>query len=145
MQWLETIVVVSHVIVAVGLVIIILMQQGKGAGMGAALGGGGGASQTVFGSQGSGNFLTKMTTVLGILFFVTSFTLAFYAKQRAEIADIQGIPQVEQRDSASQPQPAGNAQGTQNDQTRSEGTSSDAATDNADQDGADSDALPELQ
>ena len=131
MQWLETLVIVSHVIVAVGLVGLILMQRGKGADMGAAFGGG--ASQTVFGSQGSGNFLTKMTTVLGILFFVTSFSLAIFAKQQAEVAEFQGIPAVEQRaptdtgESQSQPHPADESEGEQS------GT------------GTDEDALPELQ
>lgn len=135
MQWLETLVIVSHVIVAVGLVGLILMQRGKGADMGAAFGGG--ASQTVFGSQGSGNFMTKMTTVLGTLFFVTSFSLAIFAKQQAEIAEFQGIPAVEQRapantgESQSQPQPADDS--TDQPEGEQSGT------------GTDEDALPELQ
>ena len=71
-----------------------LIQQGKGADAGAAFGGG--ASQTVFGSQGSGSFLTRFTTLLAIVFFVTSFSLAVFAKQRAELAGEAGIPVVEE-------------------------------------------------
>ncbi|MCG7198446.1 preprotein translocase subunit SecG [Marinobacter pelagius] len=94
MDWLETLVVVVHVVIAVALVGLVLIQQGKGADAGAAFGGG--ASQTVFGSQGSGSFLTRLTTILAIVFFVTSFSLAVFAKQRAEVAGEAGIPVVEE-------------------------------------------------
>ena len=65
MDWVETLVVVVHVVIAVALVGLVLIQQGKGADAGAAFGGG--ASQTVFGSQGSGSFLTRMTTLLAVV------------------------------------------------------------------------------
>ena len=71
MDWLETLVVVVHVVIAVALVGLVLIQQGKGADAGAAFGGG--ASQTVFGSQGSGSFLTRMTTLLAVVFFCNEF------------------------------------------------------------------------
>lgn len=95
MDWMETLVVVVHVVIAVALVGLVLIQQGKGADAGAAFGGGG-ASQTVFGSQGSGSFLTRMTTLLAVVFFVTSFSLAIFAKQRAEVAGEAGIPVVQE-------------------------------------------------
>ncbi|MFE8070729.1 preprotein translocase subunit SecG [Marinobacteraceae bacterium S3BR75-40.1] len=94
MDWLETLIVVAHVVVAIAVVALVLIQQGKGADVGAAFGGG--ASQTVFGSQGSGSFLTKLTTILAILFFVTSFTLAVFAKQRAESVGITGVPAAQE-------------------------------------------------
>ena len=94
MDWLETLVVVVHVVIAVALVGLVLIQQGKGADAGAAFGGG--ASQTVFGSQGSGSFLTRMTTLMAVVFFVTSFWLAIFAKQRAEVAGEAGIPTVQE-------------------------------------------------
>ncbi|MDR9425332.1 MAG: preprotein translocase subunit SecG [Marinobacter sp.] len=94
MDWMETLVVVVHVVIAVALVGLVLIQQGKGADAGAAFGGG--ASQTVFGSQGSGSFLTRMTTLLAVVFFVTSFSLAIFAKQRAEVAGEAGIPVVQE-------------------------------------------------
>ncbi|MGM0766406.1 MAG: preprotein translocase subunit SecG [Pseudomonadota bacterium] len=99
MDWLETLVVVVHVVIAVALVGLVLIQQGKGADAGAAFGGG--ASQTVFGSQGSGSFLTRMTTLLAVVFFVTSFSLAIFAKQRAEVAGEAGIPVVQESSEAS--------------------------------------------
>ena len=54
---------VVFLIVAIGLVGLIMLQQGKGADMGASFGAG--ASATLFGSSGSGNFMTRMTAVLG--------------------------------------------------------------------------------
>lgn len=71
MDWVETLVVVVHVVIAVALVGLVLIQQGKGADAGAAFGGG--ASQTVFGSQGSGSFLTRFTTLLAVVFFCNKF------------------------------------------------------------------------
>lgn len=110
MDWIETLVVVVHVVIAVALVGLVLIQQGKGADAGAAFGGGG-ASQTVFGSQGSGNFLTRMTTLLALVFFVTSFSLAVFAKQRAEVAGEAGIPVVQESSQAPAPDAADNGEG----------------------------------
>lgn len=84
MEWLETTVIVVHILVSLGLIGLVLIQQGKGAEAGASFGGG--ASQTVFGSQGSGSFLTRMTAYLAVIFFVTSVSLAVIAKQKAEVA-----------------------------------------------------------
>ncbi len=77
---MENFILVLHVIVATVMTFFILMQQGKGADAGASFGAGG--SQTVFGSAGSASFLTKLTAGLALVFFVTSLTLAVYAKQR---------------------------------------------------------------
>ncbi|OHV11235.1 preprotein translocase subunit SecG [Kushneria phosphatilytica] len=67
--------ILVHLLLAVSLIALVLIQQGKGAEAGAAFGGG--ASQTVFGSQGSTSFLSKLTGVLAALFFVTSLGLAW--------------------------------------------------------------------
>jgi len=120
MDWMETLVVTVHVVIAVALVGLVLIQQGKGADAGAAFGGG--ASQTVFGSQGSGSFLTKMTTLLAVVFFVTSFSLAVFAKQRAEVAGEAGIPVVEESSDA----PALDEQPAEADTANSEGKGGDS-------------------
>ena len=64
-----------HVIIAMVLIGLVLVQQGKGAGMGAGFGAG--ASQTVFGSRGSGTFLLKMTGGVAAAFFATSLLLGY--------------------------------------------------------------------
>ncbi len=70
-----TILVVVQVVVAISLVGLILIQHGKGADAGAAFGSG--ASGTVFGSQGSANFLSRTTAALATVFFVVSLSLAY--------------------------------------------------------------------
>ncbi len=87
---METLVILVHVIVAVAIVALVLMQQGKGADAGAAFGSG--ASQTMFGSGGTGNFLTKTTTLAAVVFFVTSLTLAIFARQQAGVGFDDGLP-----------------------------------------------------
>ena len=67
--------------VAIALVALVLLQHGKGADAGAAFGSG--ASQTVFGSQGSGSFLTRATAILATVFFVTSLILAYLSVGQA--------------------------------------------------------------
>jgi preprotein translocase subunit SecG len=71
---------------------LILLQQGKGAEMGASFGSG--ASQSMFGSQGSVNFFTKLTALLAVGFFSTSFSLAIIAKNQSSIALDDGLPTV---------------------------------------------------
>lgn len=99
MEMFETLVVVVHILVSLGLIGLILIQQGKGAEAGASFGGG--ASQTVFGSQGSASFLTKTTKYLAIIFFVTSISLAVIAKQRSEVAALELLPTTAQMEEAS--------------------------------------------
>lgn len=67
------ILLVLDLVVALMLIGLVLIQQGKGADMGASFGGGG--SNTVFGSSGSGNFLTRSTAVLATLFFIINLAL----------------------------------------------------------------------
>jgi preprotein translocase subunit SecG len=79
METVHTLLFVLQVLVAVALIGMILVQHGKGADAGAAFGSG--SSSTVFGSQGSGNFMTKVTTVLAIIFLSNSLFLAYLATQ----------------------------------------------------------------
>ncbi|MDA9556778.1 preprotein translocase subunit SecG [Vibrio sp.] len=69
------ILLVIYLLAAIGVIGLVLIQQGKGADMGASFGAGAGASNTVFGAGGSGNFLTKMTTIFAIVFFGISLAL----------------------------------------------------------------------
>jgi preprotein translocase subunit SecG len=80
METLQTVLLVLQVLAAVSLIGLILIQHGKGADAGAAFGSG--ASSTVFGSQGSGNFMTKTTAVLAFLFLANSLALAYISNQR---------------------------------------------------------------
>jgi preprotein translocase subunit SecG len=78
---MEQIILVAHLIVALAIIGLIMLQQGKGADMGASFGAGG--SQTLFGTDGSGNVLTRATSWLVVLFFASSFSLAILANQKS--------------------------------------------------------------
>lgn len=83
---MDTILVVVHMFLAIGLVGLILIQHGKGADAGAAFGSG--ASATVFGARGSANFLSRATGILALLFFITSMSLAWLAMSNAREAGL---------------------------------------------------------
>lgn len=82
---MEQIILAAHLLIALAIIGLIMLQQGKGADIGASFGAGG--SQTLFGSEGSGNVLTKATAWLAVLFFATSFSLALVANQKAVVED----------------------------------------------------------
>jgi preprotein translocase subunit SecG len=70
---MTVIITIIHVFVAIALIMIVLLQTGKGADMGLAFGGG--SSQTLFGTTGASTFLSKATTVIAIVFMLTTFSL----------------------------------------------------------------------
>src|SRR5918994_2872386 len=70
-------VTILHIIVCIGLILVVLLQTGKGAEIGAVFGGG--SSSTIFGSSGAGNFLTRLTTGMAIVFMITSLSLGYFA------------------------------------------------------------------
>ena len=70
---------IVHVIVSIGLILVVLLQTGKGAEVGAVFGG---SSATIFGSSGAGNFLTRLTTGMAIVFMITSLTLGYFAGKK---------------------------------------------------------------
>ncbi|KTC76874.1 preprotein translocase subunit SecG [Legionella brunensis] len=80
-----------HVLVAIAVIGLVLIQHGKGADIGAAFGSG--ASNTVFGSQGTGSFLFKLTGGLALTFFVTSLSLSYMVSSQYHKATQQAIPQ----------------------------------------------------
>ncbi len=84
-------ILIIHVIVAVVLIGLVLIQHGKGAEIGAAFGSG--ASNTLFGSQGTGSFLFKLTGSLALTFFVTSLLLSYLVSVQYQKAEQQAAPQ----------------------------------------------------
>lgn len=84
-------ILIVHIIIAVVVIGLVLIQHGKGADIGAAFGSG--ASNTVFGSQGTGSFLFKLTGGLALAFFVTSLTLSYIVNTQYQKASQRSIPQ----------------------------------------------------
>ncbi|MBT5287025.1 MAG: preprotein translocase subunit SecG [Candidatus Thioglobus sp.] len=71
------VILIVHVLLALGLVALILMQHGKGADAGAAFGAG--SAGSVFGARGASSFIYKLTAGVATGFFLTSLTLAYLA------------------------------------------------------------------
>jgi preprotein translocase subunit SecG len=96
-----TLVLIIHVLVAVAIIGLVLLQHGKGADMGAAFGSGG--SQTLFGSRGSANFLSRTTGLLAAVFFATSMLLAYLYSQVGAPASVTEQPAAVQPAAPAEP------------------------------------------
>jgi preprotein translocase subunit SecG len=95
MDTIQKAVLITHTLIALGIIALVLLQRGKGADAGAAFGAG--ASGTVFGARGSGSFFSRATAVLATAFFASSLTLAYLSSQRSDAPDslLEGAPVVE--------------------------------------------------
>ena len=71
-----TLLIILYAVICVLLVIVVMLQSGKAGNMG--LFGGGGSSS--IGAQG-GDIMTRITTVLGVIFFVLALAFAFLVAQ----------------------------------------------------------------
>jgi preprotein translocase subunit SecG len=76
----QTIILTLHIIVCVFLVILILLQAGK-EGMGVIFGGG---NTSVFGSSGAGGVLVKLTTLMAVIFVITSLSYTYVTSSRSQ-------------------------------------------------------------
>ncbi|MDX1705058.1 preprotein translocase subunit SecG [Pseudidiomarina sp.] len=102
---------IAYLIIALVLIGFVMIQQGKGADMGASFGAGG--SNTVFGSGGSGNFLTRTTAVLAVIFFVLCLILGNLSsgvgEESGEFENLETpVPEVQQQPADDSDVPPGN-------------------------------------
>ena len=67
-----TVILVIHVILAICIIFAVLIQKSEGGGLGI----GGTQSGGFMTARGTANTLTKITTIVGALFFITSILLA---------------------------------------------------------------------
>jgi len=81
---------IVHIFVCLFLIAVVLLQSGKGAEIGAAFGG---SSQTLFGSRGAATFLSKMTTIVAVVFMITSLLLAIIASRGGSVVKKTVMPQ----------------------------------------------------
>ncbi|MEE9319045.1 MAG: preprotein translocase subunit SecG [Granulosicoccus sp.] len=120
---MQSLALVIHVVLAIGVIGLVLIQHGKGADAGAAFGSG--ASATVFGARGSASFLTRMTTALAALFFLTSLTLFYLAANRDR--DTRSVTDVELPLEAEEAPASGDLPGGIGDESASEKPADSAA------------------
>lgn len=84
MDFWFTLILVVDVIVALSIIGLVLLQHGKGADVGAAFGSG--ASGSLFGASGSANFLSRTTAILAVIFFLTTFILAYLVTHKPRVS-----------------------------------------------------------
>ncbi len=110
-----TILLIIHVLACIFLVTVVLLQQGKGADVGAVFGG---SSQTLFGTSGAGNLLTKLTSATAIIFMLTSLTLTYGAAKQTTRSIFDSAPKsapapaTSEEVPASQPSASSESKGT---------------------------------
>jgi len=102
---IEILILLLHVLAAIGVIGLVLLQHGKGADMGAAFGSG--SSGSLFGASGSANFLSRTTAVLATVFFLTSMGLTYLTSHKPQQASVMDSHKTEQP--ATPPQPSGAA------------------------------------
>ena len=96
-------VMVIHVLAAVGVIGLVLLQHGKGADMGASFGSG--ASGSLFGVSGSSNFLSRATAICVAVFFTTSLTLTYlysHSSESQSVINAESVKKVQEKSPAAQ-------------------------------------------
>jgi preprotein translocase subunit SecG len=89
---MKPVLILIHLTVCIALILIVLLQKGKGADMGVAFGG---SSQTVFGSSGATSFMHKFTTIIAIIFMLTSLGLTLFFGKAMTSSVMEGVEQSE--------------------------------------------------
>ena len=84
------IVLVIHLLIAIGLVGVVLLQRSEGGGLG--MGGGGNSGGGFMSGRGTANLLSRTTAILAACFFVTSLTLAILATGSRQGGSIMDTP-----------------------------------------------------
>lgn len=78
---MENVVLIIHLLLALGLIAVVLLQRSEGGGLG--MGGGGAVS-----GRAAATAMTKLTWILGAAFLVTSITLTILVAQSSSGASV---------------------------------------------------------
>ena len=97
-----TILIFLHIVISILLMVVILLQSSKGGGLAGAFGGSGGMG-AVFGSRGTATFLSKVTTILAVLFMLSCIGQSLYSKSQGRTAPASVIEQERERRAATSP------------------------------------------
>ena len=87
---MQTVILVIHLLLALGMIAVILVQRSEGGGLGIGCnsGGGGGGGFGVMSSRGAANLLTRTTAILAGAFMITSIILALQSNSHTKPASI---------------------------------------------------------
>ena len=88
---MENIILIIHVILALLLIVSVLLQRSDGGALGI-----GSGSETLMSSRSAGDFLTKFTTIIAILFIITSISLTIINKKDQDQSSV--LDEIEKKD-----------------------------------------------
>jgi preprotein translocase subunit SecG len=74
---MQNLLIVIELFVSVALIVVILLQRSEGGALG--MGGGGGGLGGLFSPRGAADTLTRTTTILGVVFFLTCMGLTLFS------------------------------------------------------------------
>ncbi|MFC1724127.1 preprotein translocase subunit SecG [candidate division KSB1 bacterium] len=97
-----TLLIFLHILISVLLMVVVLLQSSKGGGLAGAFGGSGGMG-AVFGSRGTATFLSKLTTILAVLFMLSCIGQSLYSRSQGRTAPRSVIEQERDRRAATSP------------------------------------------
>ncbi|HWU54594.1 MAG TPA: preprotein translocase subunit SecG [Rhizomicrobium sp.] len=102
---MQTLLLVAELVIAVALIFFILLQRSEGGALG--MGGGSSSMGGLFTARGAADTLTRTTSVLAFLFFVTCIVLNILAlKGRDQSSILDSVPVSAPAKSAPAPAPA---------------------------------------
>ena len=107
---MENVVLIIHLLLALGLIAVVLMQRSEGGGLG--MGGGGGGAGGVMSGRAAATALGKVTWILVAAFLVTSITLTIIAAQKSagsSVIDRLGVPAPAETESSTPVVPSGDS------------------------------------
>ncbi len=85
---MQTVILVIHLLLALGLIAVILVQRSEGGGLGIGGNSGGGGGFGVMSSRGAANLLTRTTAILAGAFMITSIILALQSNTHTQSTSI---------------------------------------------------------
>ena len=94
---MESLILVSNIIIAILLVVVILLQKSEGGALGL-----GASQESLISYRSAGSFLTKLTAILASLFIVTSILLTILAQEGIPTSSV--LEKVEEKQDSSEPQ-----------------------------------------
>ena len=96
---MENIILIVNIVLAILLVGVILLQKSEGGALGLGV-----SQESYVSSRSAGSFLTKTTTIIAILFIITSISLTIISREEISSSSVLEKIEEEEKVDTSEPQ-----------------------------------------
>ena len=96
---MENIILILNIVLAILLVGVILLQKSEGGALGLGV-----SQESYVSSRSAGSFLTKTTTIIAILFIITSISLTIISREEISSSSVLEKIEEEEKVDTSEPQ-----------------------------------------